>query len=193
VLVTVIALPQVLAAEESEKGKKDGPPGPEMLFKHPKFKAPDPKEVFEKLDTNKDGKLSLEEFTEGMKQFEKAMREHGPMPPCGAPAWGGPGHQFGPRPDGPGPQYGPGPGGPGPRHGHEMGGPGMGGPGMGGPGMGGPGPMAGPREGGPCPGDKECPMMKGHDGRDQDGKALEARIKDLEAKLKAVEAKLEAK
>jgi hypothetical protein len=201
VLATVVGLPQVVAAEESEKGKKDGPPGPETSFKPPVFKLPDAKEVFEKLDTNKDGKLSLEEFAEGVKQFEKAMKEHaprGPMPPWGMPGQGmrGP-HQFGPGPGGPWPQYGPGPGGPGmggpgPHFGHGMGGhgwPGMGGPGpQAGPGPG--GPMGGPHDGGPCLGDRECPMMKGHD---RDGKGLEARVKELEAKLKALETKLESK
>lgn len=230
-LATVVALPQYVAAEESEKGKKDGPPCPEMLFKHfdanndgviaedemakdapepikallkdadknadkkvsldefkaaikdhplpprhghrhfggpgdpgpqggrdcpfggPKFKAPDPKEVFAKLDTDKDGKLSVEEFTEGVKQFEKKMKEmaaHAPwgmMPPCGAPGQGWYGRSFAPGPYGPWP---------------------------------------------PC--GRECPMMKkGPGGPDKDGKALEARVKDLEAKLKAIEAKLDAK
>ena len=49
---------------------------------------PDPKEVFKKLDRDGDGKLSLEEFTAGMKRFHETMMERfrgRPPIPSGGP------------------------------------------------------------------------------------------------------------
>lgn len=39
------------------------------------MRMPDPKEVFKRLDLDHDGKLSLEEFTAGMKRFHAMMAE----------------------------------------------------------------------------------------------------------------------
>ena len=212
--------------ERAEEPKRDGPPGPEMLFKHgdvnndgvisedeipadlpepikallkaadknqdkkvsaEEFAAaikdhplppppmggtpmrgrgelgrmPDPKEVFQKWDTDKDGKLSLEEFTKGAEQLHKAM-----MGPAGGPR--GP-MQRGPMPGGP-----------------MQGCPMQGGPMQGGPmfGMG--------SHGGPGPGMMMGQPMPPSDGP-KDVKALETRIQKLEDALKALEAKLSAK
>ena len=130
---------------------------------------PDLKELFEKFDKNKDGKLTLEEFTEGMKQLHKGMMGH-------AGPWG-------PMPGGPMPPPPPGPG--------AMPPGGMGFWMMGGPILGGHG-FAPPPAGG------ECPMMKPPAGpppagADKDRETPEARIKELEARVKALEGKLEAK
>jgi hypothetical protein len=157
---------------------RHGPPGPP--HDGPRGKAPDLKELFGKFDKDKDGKLTQDEFTEGMKQMHKAMTEHagprGPMPGC--PMQGGP-MQGGPMPPPP-PMFGmmPQHGGPGP---WMMG-----------------GPMPGSHGNNPCPAGGECPHMKGPAGnppppREKDGKALDARFKELEAKVKALEDKLQAK
>ena len=51
------------------------------------MQMPDPKEVFKQLDLDHDGKLSLEEFTAGMKRFHAMMAERfrgrAPIPPGG--------------------------------------------------------------------------------------------------------------
>ena len=55
-----------------------GPPAGPRTAMH----MPDPKEVFKKLDRDGDGKLSLEEFTAGMKRFhETMMAKHRPPKP----------------------------------------------------------------------------------------------------------------
>ena len=140
-----------------------GPPHDGLLGK-----APDLKELFEKFDKNKDGKLTLEEFTEGMKQLHKDMLEHagpwGPMPGCPMP----------PPPPG--------------HDGIPFGGMGfwmMGGPMPGGHGF------------GPHPDGGECPMMKPPAGpppgsNEKGRETPEARIKELEARVKALEARLES-
>jgi Ca2+-binding EF-hand superfamily protein len=293
--VTFLALPQIVVAEESAK---DGPPGPEMLFKHldvnhdgmiaedeipadlpeplkallktadkngdkkvsleeftaavkehplppppfgmppfgpggprmggapcgplgpshdgPHGKRPNPKELFEKFDTDKDGKLTLDEFTKGMEQLHKTMMEHarpkGPMP--GGPGFpmmqGGPAGPMPPPFQMPGMmpprQWWPGPGmmGGG-QPGAPMFGPGWPMPPHGGPGFAmtrGPMQGAAPGLGGPMPPHSEpglgapagaAPPCH-HDDQGSDAtKPLETRIADLEAKLKALEAKIEAK
>jgi hypothetical protein len=39
------------------------------------MRMPDPKEIFKRLDTDHDGKLSMEEFTAGMKRFHAMLAE----------------------------------------------------------------------------------------------------------------------
>jgi len=54
------------------------------------MKLPDPKEMFMRMDKNKDKQLSFEEFSEGVKRFRAARAAHmrgehrpcGPRPPC---------------------------------------------------------------------------------------------------------------
>ncbi len=141
-----------------------GPPGPP--HGGPLGKAPDFKQLFQKFDKDKDGKLTLEEFTEGMKQLHRDRMEHvgpqGPMPGCPMPPP--------PPPFGMMPQSGPG--------WWMMG-----------------GPMPGWHHGpSPCLAGAEGPAMGPHmgpppHGPERDGKALEARLAELEAKVKALEAK----
>jgi hypothetical protein len=190
-VAAAFVLPQIAMAAESEKAGKADKPGPKF----------DLKEMFQKMDKDKDGKLTVEEFTEGMKELHKAMMEHhGPMGPMPGGPMPPPPPMFGMAPHG------------GPSSWWMMGGsiPGQGpGPGpwtMGGPMQGhapGPGPwmMGGPMQGqgpGLCPPGGPCPPMKQAGGPppfgpEKDGKPLEARLKDLEAKIKALEAKVEAK
>lgn len=66
------------------------PPGPP--HGGPRGKAPDLKELFEKFDTDKDGKLMPEEFTEGMKQMHQEMMEQGPPMVMGGIPGAMPGH-----------------------------------------------------------------------------------------------------
>ena len=144
-----------------------GPPGPP--HGGPLGKEPDFKELFTRFDKNKDGKLTLDEFTEGMKQLHKAMMAHaGPNGPMqGRPM------QAPPPIPGRMPQSGPGP---------WM--------------MGGPTPeWHGPA---PCPGGGVCPATRpaaipSRPRAEKDAKGLDARVKELEAKVKALDAKLEAK
>lgn len=68
-------LPQLMTAEEPQRG---GPAGLQALF--------------EKFDTDKDGKLTPEEFTEGMKQMHQEMMEHGPPMMIGGMPGAMPGH-----------------------------------------------------------------------------------------------------
>jgi hypothetical protein len=102
-LMTVAVVIFQSQVARSEQPDKAGPPSPERLFK----------ELFAKLDKDKDGKLTLEEFTEGMERLHKEMaKERGPgpgmPPPFGRPGMmrdGGPGHwdhcpMGGPRFDG---------------------------------------------------------------------------------------------
>ena len=160
----VMILPRIIVADDAGKPV---PPGPEQQGPaapgqppfaapgQPPFgiplpppgtadKLPDFKALFDKMDKNKDGKLTLEEFTEGMKQLHKDMMEHarpmgpppvamplgGPMPGPGNVMWiqrpmPGPGGVGGPgfAPAGPGGPGGPAAWGPGPAPG------GFGGPG----------------------------------------------------------------
>ena len=100
--VTILALPQIVVAEESAK---DGPPGPEMLFKHLDVNhdgmiaedeipadLPEPlKALLKTADKNGDKKVSLEEFT-------AAVKEHPlPPPPFGMPPFGPGGPRMGVR------------------------------------------------------------------------------------------------
>jgi hypothetical protein len=48
-----------------------GPPGGPAVA----MRMPDPKEIFKRLDADHDGKLSLEEFTAGMKRFHAMLTE----------------------------------------------------------------------------------------------------------------------
>lgn len=73
-------------------GKGFGPPQG-----GPQGKAPDLKELFEQFDKSKDGTLTQEEFTEGMKQLHKTMMEHA-RPMAGMPGQGGPMPHRGPGP-----------------------------------------------------------------------------------------------
>jgi hypothetical protein len=77
-----------------------GPQGPPHAGPH--GKAPDPKELFQKFDKDNDGNLTLDEFTEGMKQLHKDMMEHA-RPMAGMPG-------VMPGPGGPMAHRGPGPG-----------------------------------------------------------------------------------
>jgi Ca2+-binding EF-hand superfamily protein len=99
-------------------GGPTGPQAPGCPKDGDKRKLPDAKEIFAKLDKDKDGKLSFDEFNEGVKQVEKMMSEQHRGGPHGMPPFAqqAPGQQFGPGPDGPGPQFTPPPFGP-PHHG----------------------------------------------------------------------------
>jgi hypothetical protein len=133
-------------------------------------KEPDLKTLFAKMDKNKDGKLTVEEFTEGMKKLHEEMTAHlqaaGHMPGPGMPMPPGPMPGM-PMPPPPFPMSGmmsP----PFPMPGMMM-------------------PHAGPGSGmlgRSMPGPHGCPSP---------AMAMDARLKDLEAKLKALEAKVEAK
>jgi hypothetical protein len=130
----------------------------------PLGKAPDFKKLFAEFDKDKDGKLTLEEFTEGMKRLHKTMMERarpkgpmagGPMPPPPMPGMM--------------PQWGPG-------SWWMMG-----------------GPMPGWQGPAPRPGGAEWPATRPAagpppPGAEPHGRALDARIRDLEARVKALEA-----
>ena len=140
-----------------------GPNGPP--HGGPRGPMPDPKELFEKMDKDKDGKLSVEEFTEGMKRVHEAIKGHfhpmGPMPGFGMPMpppGPMPGGMMMP-PQGPGPMM--------------------------------QGPMVWTQNGGSCPPGGPCPMMKPGDGKVLEArlKDLEAKLKALEAKIDAKEPK----
>ncbi len=71
------------------------PPGPSGFSQlGPLGKDPDLKALFAKMDKNKDGKLTVEEFTEGMKKLHEEMMAHlqaaGQMPGPGIPMPPGP-------------------------------------------------------------------------------------------------------
>jgi hypothetical protein len=72
-----------------------GPQGPPHAG--PQGKAPDPKELFQKLDKDNDGNLTLDEFTNGMNQLHNEMIEHA-RPMAGMPGPNGPIAHRGPGP-----------------------------------------------------------------------------------------------
>jgi len=138
-----------------------GGPGWQGMGPGPHGSMPDLKELFQKMDKDKDGKLSLEEFVEGMKHLHEAMMGRGAGRGEG-PGAGGPMGPRGPMPDaampphqGPGPMArGPMP----PMHGNDH------------------GPSG------------QAPQFAGpHDGKALEARLneLEARLKALEAKLEA--------
>ena len=137
----------------------------------PLGKEPDLKALFAKMDKNNDGKLTVEEFTEGMKKMHEEMMAHlhaaGQIPGLGMPMPPGPMPGM-PMPPPPFPMPGMMMPPPFPMPGMTM-------------------PHAGPGHwmmGGP---------MSGPHGVPSPAKALEARFSDLEARLKSLEAKVEAK
>lgn len=137
----------------------------------PLGKEPDLKALFAKMDKNKDGKLTVEEFTEGMKKLHEEMMAHlqaaGQMPGPGMPMPPGPMPGM-PMPPPPFAMQGVTMPPPFPMSSMMM------------PHVG-PGPWM---MGRPMPGPHGCtpPAM-----------AQDARLSELEAKLKALEAKVEAK
>jgi Ca2+-binding EF-hand superfamily protein len=126
---------------------------------------PDSKAVFERLDTDKDQKLSLDEFIVGMKAFHARMRGSGRRPMAGPPGFGpmhgrppvGPAHGMGPR----------GPRSAGPGAAHRPWPPMAGRPGFGRPGFGRPG--FGPMHGRPPNAGMLMARLKAAD-KDHDGK-----------------------
>jgi hypothetical protein len=109
--VMVLALPQIVVAEESAK---DGPPGPEMLFKHLDANRdgvisedeipadmPEPmKALLKGANKNGDKKVSLEEFIAMVKEHPPVMPMHG-MPGGMMPPFGPGGPPAGVMPHGP--------------------------------------------------------------------------------------------
>lgn len=200
-VVTFLFTPQIVVAEEPEKG---GPPGPEMLFRHLDANhdgvisedempadAPAPfKTLLKAADKNGDKNVSQEEFTAALKEHPLprppfGMRGEPGQPPC--PMDGMPGGMMPPFPPG-APGMGFAPHGPqGSPHGEPQG--------------------KAPdlkalfekfdkdKDGKLTPAEFTEGMEQLHKAIDfrRDGKALDARIEALEAKLKAVEAKLEGK
>lgn len=79
------------------KGDSNRRPGPPQAGPRPSM--PNPREMFFRMDTNKDKQLSLEEFTKGVMRFHQARAAHfhgrpmpgGPRPPMGMRRPGGPG------------------------------------------------------------------------------------------------------
>lgn len=66
----------------------------------PAGRIPDPNELFHRFDKDNDGNLTLDEFTEGMKQLHKEISEHA-RPMAGMPGPGRPMEHWGPGPAGP--------------------------------------------------------------------------------------------
>jgi hypothetical protein len=201
--MAILMLPQIVAADEGRDGPPGPPPfdrpmpggmhgmpgpggpdagpGPEGRFGPPPAgpwgKGPDLKELFRKFDKNRDGRLTLEEFTEGMKRMHEAMRGPGRPGPEGDRPEGRRPPREGAGPDRPmPPREGPGS--------HWDG-----------------GPRPGPEDLAACPPDGPCPERKGPPQKPPAGvkkpngdhnPGLEAKVRELEAKLHRLEAKLDA-
>lgn len=130
-LLSAMALAATLSfAQEQPDGPKKGPGGPGK-------ERPSPEKIFEKLDTNKDSSLSLDEFKAGPRAQKDPSKAEEIFKKIDADNSGGVSlEEF--------KAHRPAKGG-----GHGKGGPGKGGPG--GPGKGGPGGPGGPGEGGNPP------------------------------------------
>ncbi len=124
-----------------ERFDRDGKRGSKDRPARPKGKMPRPEEIFERLDKDGDGRLSLEEFKQGMRRLQARMQQRRAGPGQAPKRGPGKGHPGMRRPGKDGPKHlamrhpgmrGPGDGGPG--H-FAMRAVGKGGPGMRGPAM----------------------------------------------------------
>lgn len=70
--LAVAVLPSFAAAQDGKR--PDHRPQPEVRSERPNHEGPNARAVFNRLDSNKDGKLSFEEFAVGFRQVSQMMQ-----------------------------------------------------------------------------------------------------------------------